>query len=352
MNRSPSALRIMHVVVTDAFAGVERYVSRLAAGQAAAGHQVVVMGGRTPAMSTAIAAMGATVAVTPAGPMVRAARRIRTLGRRADVIHVHMTAAEIAAGLAALTTSHRSAAVVSTRHFGRPRGHGPQGRVVASMARRTLDAEIAISRFVQGEIDGNATVVYPGVDDRPDGRPAADRERVVLLVQRMEREKRTDFALRTFAGSGLATQGWRLRVAGDGSLRDQVRLLAHDLGIGDVTEFLGTRDDVDELMTTAGVLLAPCDVEALGLSVLEAMAGGLPVVAAAAGGHLELLDSLDPRALHPSNDHAAAARALSDLAGDVQGRDRYGAAAQARQRTRFTLTAQVAGTDRVYRSVL
>lgn len=343
----------MHVVVTDAFAGVERYVSRLAAGQAESGHRVVVIGGQTSAMRTAISAMGdAPVALTSAGTMLRAARRIRTLGRRADVIHVHMTAAEIAVGLATLTTPRRTGVVVSTRHFGRPRGHGPQGRIVAGVARRTLDAEIAISRFVASEIDGEATVVYPGVGDRPDGRPAAERERTVLLVQRMEPEKRTDFALRTFAESGLARQGWRLRVAGDGSQREPVQLQARELGIGDVTEFLGARGDVDELMARAGVLLAPCDVEALGLSVLEAMAGGLPVVAAAAGGHLELLDGLDRRALHAPNDHRAAAEALADLAGDVEGRDRYGHAARSRQRRGFTLAAQIAGTEKVYRRVL
>ncbi|MFP3714111.1 glycosyltransferase family 4 protein [Puerhibacterium sp. TATVAM-FAB25] len=334
-------MRILHAVRSDGFAGVERHVARLARGQAAAGETVVVVGGEPAAMARELDG----VAHLPAASMPDVAAALRRHGRRADVVHVHMTAAEVAAGLA-LWSPHP--AVVATRHFARPRGSGPTGPLVAATARRPLRAQIAISHYVARHVDGPTTVVHPGVDVAE--QDAEAREPVVLVLQRLEPEKATDVALRAFAASGVAAEGWRLRVAGAGSREPALRRLAERLGLD--VEFLGHHRDAPALLRTAGILLAPCPVEGLGLSVLEAMAHGLPVVAADAGGHTELLAGLDPRALFPAGDSDAAAHHLRALADDEVGRWAYGAAAAHRQRTRFTLADQVAATGAVYQGVL
>jgi glycosyltransferase involved in cell wall biosynthesis len=174
----------------------------------------------------------------------------------------------------------------------------------------------------------------------------------VLVAQRLEAEKRTDLAIEAFAVSGLADRGWRLEIAGDGAERTALEWLARTLGIDGATTFLGARGDVDTLMARAGLLVAPCPVEGLGLSVLEAMAGGLPVVASAAGGHRETLDGIDPFTLYPALDADAAGRSLAALAADTARRDACAAAGRAAQRERFTPAAQLAATDDVYRTVL
>ncbi|MFC8923175.1 glycosyltransferase family 4 protein [Cellulosimicrobium sp. NPDC057127] len=342
-------MRILHAVRSDGFAGVERHVARLARAQSAAGHQVAVVGGDP-------AGMRATVA-DPAVPLRAAATTgqvvalLRHHGPSADVVHVHMTAAEAAAALAARTV-RGFPPVVSTRHFARRRGHGTRGAVVAALASSVVREQIAISRYVAEHVDGPSTVVPVGVETRPDGLAAREREPVVLLVQRLEPEKRTDVALDAFARSGLAAAGWRLDVAGDGSQRPALGAQADRLGIGETTRFLGARDDVEALLDRAGLLVATCPVEGLGLSVLEAMASGLPVVAAAAGGHLETLDGVDPLALFAPGDATAAAHALAVLAGDPDRRDACAAAGRDAQRARYTPAAQVAGTDAVYARVV
>jgi glycosyltransferase involved in cell wall biosynthesis len=342
-------VRVLHVVHSDAFAGVERHVARLARAQAAHGDQVVVVGGDVPRMRTTID--DPTVQVLPAGSLRDVVRTLRRAAPGADVVHAHMTSAEVAASLARVTV-RTTTPVVATRHFARTRGSGPAAGLTAAVARHPVRAQIAISRYVADHVDGESVVVHPGIDDRPDAPRAADRDRTVLLVQRLEPEKRTDLGVLAFAASGLHHDGWRLVVAGDGSQRDDVEALVAREGLREHVDLLGARDDVDDLMRRAAILLAPCPIEGLGLSVLEAMANALPVVAAAAGGHLETLDGLDPLALYPSTDIARAGTHLTQLAQDPERRDAYGEAARTVQRTRFTPQSQVEGTAAVYRGVI
>lgn len=341
-------LRILHVIRSDAFAGVERHVANLAAGQADSGHRVRIVGGAPDAMRAALDGRTVPVdgAVTTAGAVV-AARRVASGGHLPDVVHAHMTAAELAV---ALLPTLRGVPIVATRHFARHRGSSPVVRRLGAVVATRIDAQVAISEYVAERIDGSSTVVYPGVPvrDLPDG----PRDRVVLVVQRLEPEKSTRTALRAFAASGLAGQGWTLRIAGDGSERPRLEALAARLGIWPSTEFLGTRADCSELMDAASVLLAPCTVDGLGLSVLEAMSGGLCVAAAAAGGHLETVGRADGARLFAPDDPEDAARLLRDVAADPASARAHGLALQAVQRELFTVGSQVAGTLSVYRALL
>lgn len=348
-------MRVVHVICSDAFAGVERHVARLAGAQARAGDDVVVIGGATAAMPSAL---GAGVRHLQAASVRDAGAHLRLWAPAAHVLHVHMTAAEVAATwVALLPGTGRFPPVVSTRHFARTRGSGATKRVTAAAARHRVAAQISISQYVADHVDGPSTVVHPGVEDRPDGLSAAHRDRTVLMVQRLEAEKATDVGIEVFAQSGLADRGWRLAIAGDGAQRRRLEALAAYSGIGPWVDFLGMRSDTPALMGSAGLLLAPCEVEGLGLSVLEAMAAGLPVLAAASGGHLETLAGLDAQALYPVTAPAPAriaeaASRLAALADDGARRDVYSRRAREAQRQRFTPAAQVRRTHAVYQEVL
>ncbi|QGF23883.1 glycosyltransferase family 4 protein [Raineyella fluvialis] len=339
-------LRILHAVRSDGFAGVERHVSTLATAQSAAGHEVAVIGGNAGAMRAALA--DSSIRFQSAATVLQVARSIDALGG-SDILHVHMTAAEIAAVAAIRRWNVRA---VTTRHFGGTRGSSTGARLFAPLIRARLAGQIAISRHVARLVDGPSTVVHPGVTSRQDGLRATDRTRSALVAQRLEPEKNTDVALRAFAASGLPTQGWSLDVAGSGSQLASLQELARRLGVDDNVRFLGHRSDVASLMDHAGILIAPCAVEGLGLTVLEAMAAGLPVVAAAAGGHLETVAGAPSAALFTPHDASEAGELLGALAHDGRRRDAYARELQSIQRTSFTLQAQVRATDAVYRSVL
>lgn len=338
-------MQILHVVRTRSFAGVEQFVRRLAIAQAGAGHRVAVIGGDPAQMAPELHAAG--VGFTASGSGIRDILLIRRTARGADVVATHMTAADAAAATALVG---RDAALVATRHFTRRRGSRAPRQVYPAIERR-IDAEIAISEAVASSIEVPSTVVHSGVADA--AAPAdATRSRTVLMAQRLQPEKRTRIGLAAFAASGLADDGWRLQIAGAGPELPLLEQDAASLGVSRAVDLLGFRDDVAQLYRRAGLFIAPCAVEGLGLSLLEAMATGLPAVAADAGGHSEILAGLDSRALFPPDDVDAAARSLRALADDEAARAALGAAGRERQRAEFSIAAQLAGTDAVYRRAI
>lgn len=333
-------MRIRHLVMTRSFAGVERHVCVLASEQARQGHDVEVWGGLASEMRRGL---DERVVHRPAHRVMPVA--LRGLARSApDVVHTHMTLAETTA-LAFGALLH--VPVVTTRHFAAVRGASRGGRAVRGVVGRRVDAQIAVSRYVAEHIDGDSTVVYPGVEP---AATVARRRPVVLVVQRLQPEKRTDVALRAFAAGAPAD--WTLEIVGRGAELDELRALAVDLGIAERTHFLGFRDDVPDLMASASVLLAPCEVEGLGLSVLEAMAQGLPVLASRAGAHPETVGLAQEEQLFSPGDVDDAAARLDVLCSDDDLRDRYGEQLARVQREVFTPSAQARATEVVYGQVL
>ena len=331
---------------SDRFAGVERHVAMLAGVQRQAGAAVAVVGGDEEPMRRDIGRED--VVFRPTGGLLHTIRTARPLARSADIVHAHMTASEVAVVIAALGAD---TSVVATRHFAGGRGRTPLNRWVGRRAAARIDAQIAVSAFAARYVEGPSVVVHAGVHNRGPVDPAT-REPTILVAQRLESEKRTDVALDAFAASRLAERGWSLLVAGTGTLRAQLERHADRRGIGASTWFLGHRDDVHDLMGSVGMLLAPVPDEGYGLAVVEAMAAGLPVVAAAGGGHLETVGTVSGSALFPPGDAVAAAALLAELAADHATRAAYSEALRTVQRQQFTLEAQEKATDAVYRSVL
>lgn len=84
--------------------------------------------------------------------------------------------------------------------------------------------------------------------------------------------------------------GARLLLAGEGPLLNECRALAIQLGVAHMIEFLGYRDDLDELYPMCDAAVASSIREGLPVNVMEAMACGLPIVATRNRGHNELID--------------------------------------------------------------
>jgi GT2 family glycosyltransferase/glycosyltransferase involved in cell wall biosynthesis len=333
-------LHVVQVVVTDAFAGVERYVCQVANGLTARGHRLEVVGGAPERMA---AELDPAVLHHPAHSVATGA--LALVGARgADLVHAHMTAAEGAAFAAHLVDR---APIVATRHFAAERGSTPLNRALARVTSQPIVAEIAISEFVARTVAGPTTLIPNAVADRPQ---AALEGRRVVMLQRLDEEKAADVGLRAWAASGLADEGWRLVVGGTGILRPDLEELADRLGCAGSVEFAGQVADTDGLLASASVFLAPAPAEPFGLSVAEAMSHGVPVVAAAGGAHRETVAGVG--LLFPPGDDAAAAAELRRLAGDAELRSTVGKALRARQQERYSLDLHLDRLEALYTSVV
>ena len=333
-------LRVVQVVVTDAFAGVERYVCQVANGLTARGHRIEVVGGAPGRMT---AELDPAVLHHPADSVATGAMAL-VGARGADLVHAHMTAAEGAAFAAHVIDR---APIVATRHFAAERGSTPLNRMLARITSRPIVAEIAISEFVARSVSGTTTLIPNAVADRPQAPLEAP---VVVMLQRLDEEKAADVGLRAWALSGLADDGWRLVIGGTGILLPELERLAERLGCADSVEFAGQVADTDGLLAGASVFLAPAPAEPFGLSVAEAMSHGVPVVAAAGGAHRETVAEVG--LLFPPGDADAAAGELRRLAGDTTLRREVGRALRARQQERYALDLHLDHLEALYRSVV
>lgn len=82
----------------------------------------------------------------------------------------------------------------------------------------------------------------------------------------------------------------RLKIVGDGSEKEKLKMLAQDLSITDSVDFMGYREDVKEQLSTSDVFVLSSHYEAMPMTILEAMALGIPVVTTDVGGIRHFVD--------------------------------------------------------------
>jgi glycosyltransferase involved in cell wall biosynthesis len=139
----------------------------------------------------------------------------------------------------------------------------------------------------------------------------------------------------------------RLVLVGDGAELPRLKQIAAARGILNDVTFLGHRDDARQWLAGFDTFVNSSTSEGVSLTILEAMAAGLPVVATAVGGTPEVLDETSG-CLVPARDPVALAAALRGLARDPERRASLGRAARRRVEIHFTLDRMVDDYRRVY----
>jgi glycosyltransferase involved in cell wall biosynthesis len=124
--------------------------------------------------------------------------------------------------------------------------------------------------------------------------------------------------------------GVRLVVAGAGPCEAELRALVAELCLEQTVLLLGRRDDVGSLLAVADAFCLPSRHEGVPLSVLEAMAAGVPCVATAVGGVPEIVEHRRTGLVVAPGSPAALADALGELLSDPAAAARIGAAARAK----------------------
>lgn len=299
------------------------------------------------ALGWGVTALGARPALDP-WLVVRLARTFRRLG--ADVVHTHNTRPLLYGGPAARIAGVRR--VVYTRH-GQRFGATRRETAAFRLAVRTTDRVVCVSHDsaalarAEGVSPRRLRVVWNGID-LGRFRPAAPAGGPVLAVGRLSPEK--DFATLIRAGALAARQDptFRLEVAGDGACGPDLRALAAELGTGDAVRLLGQVRDVPALMARGSAFVLSSLTEGVSLTILEAMATGLPVVATRVGGNPEVVADGATGLLVPPADPPALAAALLALWRDPARRRAMGAAGRARAEECFDVRLMVEKYETIY----
>ena len=143
-----------------------------------------------------------------------------------------------------------------------------------------------------------------------------------------------------------------LLLVGGGELENAVREQVAGLGLQGRVRFLGVRADVADILRASDVFVLSSRWEGNPMSVMEAMAAGLPVVSTAVGGVPELVREGETGRLVPSEDAGALAQALQALVDDPARRQAMGAAARRHAVAHFDIRHTVRGYEQLYESLL
>jgi len=136
--------------------------------------------------------------------------------------------------------------------------------------------------------------------------------------------------------------------AGEGPLEADLKARAERLGVAKSVRFLGFRRDVPELLAASDVFVLPSLSEGLPVSVIEASAAGLPVVATDVGGTHEVVEDDGTGLLVPPRQPERLAAAIGRLAADPAAARRLGEAGRERAHARFGLPRMVADYRSLY----
>jgi glycosyltransferase involved in cell wall biosynthesis len=359
--------RILLLVTLAETGGAQTYVAALAAGLTGRFDVTVAAHGSGPLRGAAEAAGADFVALRHVRRPLSArdvlgllelTRLVRRL--RPDVVHASSSKAGALGRVAAYLAGVR-VRVFTVHGWAFAAVRGPRSRLYR-LADRTLRPLTTVTICVSERertlglaartCDAERTVVIrTGIDagPRPHARPDSEPPTIVS-VGRLQAPKDTVTLLHALASlpSGFGTA----LLVGEGPERPGAEALIRRLGLAHSVSLLGDREDVPQLLAASQVFVLSTRSEGLPVSILEAMAAGLPVVATGVGGVPELVVDGETGLLVRPGDPAALAAALRRLLEDPELRRKLGAAGRARVGTHFTLDSFHEAHVAVYRREL
>jgi glycosyltransferase involved in cell wall biosynthesis len=284
------------------------------------------------------------------GLVLRLARLFYQLG--IDIVHTHDERPHIYGAFAARLACVRR--LIHTRHHGMADRLTPRQAVLVRLAARLSDWFVCVSTdsarqaVKQGVSPCIVRTLHNGIDLMRFDPPAARDGGPVVTVARLSPEK--DITTLLFAAKLAVAQdpSFRLEIAGDGPCAADLRRTASDLGLDGCVRFHGQVRDVPALLTRAGLFVLSSQTEGVSLTLLEAMACGLAVVATRVGGNPEVVADGETGLLAPPGDPAALAQAMLRLRRDNEERRRMELAGRRRVERCFDVRRMTAAYECMY----
>lgn len=273
---------------------------------------------------------------------------------KACVVHANGSRAMVYAGLAA-----KWAGRPVVWHVRVANSDGWLDRVLFKLADRVIVNSHAVGRRFTWADPCKVLCIHNGVDTvrfvpKPVSKDLRKRlgfavgEPVVASVGRLVPYKGYGDLLEAAALVQRVKPDTRWVVVGDGTIRKELEVQSHRLGLGSSVYFTGWLDDVRDVLALCDVFVLPSRDEHFGRVLIEAMAMGKPVVATDGGGVPEIVRHGETGLLVPSGLPAALARAILTLLDDPAYAESLGAAGRERVEREFSLSRHVAQVERLY----
>ena len=285
-----------------------------------------------------------------------------------DLLHVHYAIPHATSAWMAremLATERPDIKVLTTLHGTDITivGQDPSFHAITKFSIEKSDGLTAVSHYLRSEtqsvfgcagerIEVIPNFIDPAIYDRaryaPELRKSVGPNRKILIhISNFRPVKRVRDVVRTYA-QVASTLPSVLVMVGDGPDRVDAEAEARRLGVGDSVFFLGKLESVAPLLASADLFLLPTASESFGLSALEALAMGVPVVGANSGGLPEVVRNGETGTLCAVGDVDGMARAATELLRDETRWRTASTLAIADARERFSLNAVVEQYERFY----
>lgn len=280
---------------------------------------------------------------------------------RPDLLHAHTRVMQVMAwacnqvtGVPFVTTCHGLYRFRIGRRYFRCWGRSVMAISDATMHRLVRQYKLAPPHQV--------VLVWNGVDvdslQQPPSAGEAARFRqmhglngdpVLGAICRLSPVKGLDTFLRAIPSLLLRFPRLQVLLVGDGPSRDGLVRLAYELKIADHVVIAHSVEDTRVPLALMQVFVASAYREGFGLSIVEAMAAGVPVVSADAGGPASIIEQGKSGLLVPPRDPRALEEAIATLLGDSSLRARIAQAARERAREKYDMKRVVREVEEVYR---
>ena len=327
-------MRILFLSTSMGMGGADSQLLTAAEELQTRGHDVFIvsltalgpMGERARALGIRTESLEMARGVPDPRGFLRLLRYVRTW--RPDVVHSHMVHANLMAR--ALRLAAPLPVLVSTIHNiyeGGPLKMAAYRLTNGLVDHMTIISEAAAERFIRERIvPAELLTVVPNGVDADLYRPIAPEVRQArrqslglgerfawLAVGRFEVAKDYPNMLRAFAQVHAHEPDAVLLLVGRGALQAETEALASELALGDSVRFLGVRNDVPELVSAADAYVMSSAWEGMPMVLLEAAAGGLPIVTTRVGGNQEAVLDGESGLLVPAQDSDALGSAMLRL---------------------------------------
>ena len=285
---------------------------------------------------------------------------------KVDILHLHNSTAFFYGVLAGKIAGTRR--IIYTEHA-RDIMPNIKVRIMDKILSHMTDRIVVVAEFLKKNLvhrewmdSSNITTIYNGIDGddfiKRYNRDEIIKElnispsaKIIGIVARLDLIKNHKCLIKAMKKVSSLIPDVVLLVIGDGPLRKDLEELVSDEQLHNNILFLRTRNDIPRLLSVLDVFVLCSLSEGLPLTILEAMAAGIPIVATAVGGIPEIIDDGIDGIVIPSDDSDALTNAISDLLHDEGKRHDMGVNARMKFEKNFTLQAMVERYEELYEEI-